>query len=277
VQAHDIIAADALFLPAPFRSLAVSSDEARHAGQARAPWGQVHRVRTTFLGAATQAALAAQGLRQAPACGFSDVNYAATTWAELAVAAPEVPDLAARIAAALQATGVLGSTPGRYRRGVEATRIDYLTACGAGFHNDVARHWPRCLFWLLALAVEDVEFVMPHAGLRLPLAPGDLLCFDQTIAHGLCRPADGGLAVAASFETAASAPQVFLTGELRLSDAQWAALGSPWLPVAEHARRGALDLRLAQFDERTGSIQQLGSLRDGLASLGQGAAVVRAR
>ncbi|MEY3253566.1 MAG: hypothetical protein RL227_2539, partial [Pseudomonadota bacterium] len=149
-------------------------------------------------------------------------------------------------------------------------------ACGAGFHNDVARHWPRCLFWLLALAVEDVEFVMPHAGLRLPLAPGDLLCFDQTLAHGLCRPADGGRAVACSFESAPSAPQVFLTGELRLSDAQWAALGSPWLPREEHARRGALDLRLAQFDERTGTIQQLGSLRGGMDSLATGTAGVRA-
>jgi hypothetical protein len=277
VQAHVLIAADALRVPAPFRSFAVSSDEARHAGRARAPCGYVHRVRTTFLSAATKAALAAQGLAQAPVRCFSDVNYAATTWADLAFAAPEVPDLADRISAALHPTGVLGGTPGRYRRSVVATRIDYLTACGAGFHNDVARHWPRCLFWLLALAVDDVEFVMPHAGLRLPLAPGDLLCFDQTIAHGLCRPADGGIAVASSFESGPLAPQVFLTGELRLSDAQWAALGSPWLPVAEHAQRCALDLRLAQFDERTGTIQQLGSLRGGMASIATGAAVRRAR
>ena len=277
MQANELIAADAFRLPPPFRGFAVSSDEARHAGQARAPWGQVHRARTRFLNAATKATLAAQGLTQAPVRGFYDVNYAATSWVDLALAAPEVPDLAEHIAAALHPMGVLGGTPGRYRRSVGASRIDYLTACGAGFHNDVARHWPRCLFWLLALAVDDVEFVMPHAGLRLPLAPGDLLCFDQTIAHGLCRPADGGLAVASSFETAASAPQVFLTGELRLSDAQWATLGSPWLPVAEHARRGALDLRLAQFDERTGTIQQLGSLRDGMACIGTGAAGSRAR
>lgn len=277
MQAHELIAADTFRVPVPFRSFAVSSDEARHAGQARAPWGQVHRARTRFLNAATQATLAAQGLTQAPVRGFSDVNYAATSWADLALAAPEVPNLADRIAAALHPMGVLGGTPGRYRRSVVASRIDYLTACGAGFHNDVARHWPRCLFWLLALAVDDVEFVMPHAGLRLPLAPGDLLCFDQTIAHGLCRPADGGLALASSFETAASAPQVFLTGELRLSDAQWATLGSPWLPLAEHARRGALDLRLTQFDERTGTIQQLGSLRDGMACIGTGAAGSRAR
>ena len=277
MQAHELIAADTFRVPAPFRSFAVSSDEARHAGQARAPWGQVHRARTRFLNAATQATLAAQGLTQAPVRGFSDVNYAATSWVDLALAAPEMPDLAEHIAAALRPMGVLGGTPGRYRRSVVASRIDYLTACGAGFHNDVARHWPRCLFWLLALAVDDVEFVMPHTGLRLPLEPGDLLCFDQTIAHGLCRPADGGLALASSFETAASAPQVFLTGELRLSDAQWATLGSPWLPLAEHSVRGALDLRLAQFDERTGTIQQLGSLRGGMALTATGATRAQAR
>ena len=260
VQAHQVFAADGHRVPPPFRAFAVRSDETRHAGLARAPWGQVHRVQTTFLDTASRAALAAQGRSAAPVHGFSDVNYAATTWAALAAAAPAVHDLPGHIAAALQPTGVLGATPGRYRRSVLG-RIDYLTACGAGFHNDVARHWPRCLFWLLALAVEDVAFVMPHAGLRLALQPGDLLVFDQTMAHGLCRPADGGQAVAASFDADEPQAQVFLTGELRLSDAQWAALGSPWLPVAEHQRRGALDLRLALFDERTGAIQRLGALQ----------------
>ena len=260
MKAHQVFAADVHQVPPPFRAYAVRSDEARHAGLARAPWGQVHRVQTTFLDAASRTGLAAQGRAAAPVRGFSDINYARTSWPALAEAAPDVQDLPGHIAGALQRTGVLGPTAGRYRRGV-ATRIDYLTACGAGFHNDVARHWPRCLFWLLALAVDDVEFVMPHAGLRLPLRPGDLLVFDQTMAHGLCRPADGGQAVATSFDADAPQAQVFLTGELRLGDAQWAALGAPWLPLAEQARRGALDLRLAPFDERTGAIQRLGALR----------------
>lgn len=264
MQAHDVIAARVHAVPAPFRAFAVRSDEARHAGKARAPWGEVHRLRTSFLDAVSLAALAAQGRARAPVRGFSDINYAPTTWPALAQAAPAVADLPGLIARALQPTGVLGRPPGRYRRSV-ASRIDYLTACGAGFHNDVARHWPRCLFWLLALDVDDVEFVMPHAGVRLPLAPGDLLCFDPTLAHGLCRPADGGLALPTSFETTASSPQVFLTGELRLSDAQWAALGAPWLPLQAHARHDALDLRVALFDERTGTIQQLGALRGGMA------------
>jgi hypothetical protein len=38
-----------------------------------------------------------------------------------------------------------------------------------------------------------------------------------------------------------------------LTDAQRAATGAPWRPVEEHARRGALDLTVAQFDESTGA------------------------
>jgi hypothetical protein len=143
--------------------------------------------------------------------------------------------------------------------------VDYLATCGAGFHNDVNRHGCRCLFWLLTLQAQDVEFVMPHAGVRLQLAPGDLIVFDPAMAHGLCRPADGGHAVSASFEGGAHRPQMFLTGELVLDDAQWAVLGAPWLPVEVHAGRAALDLMVAEFDDRSGAIKRLSSLRDGMA------------
>jgi hypothetical protein len=160
---------------------------------------------------------------------------------------------------------VLGDDPAAYRRSV-ATRIDYLSCVGAGFHNDVSRHWSRCLFWVLALAAADVEFVMPHAGVRLPLAPGDLVVFDQTMAHGLCRPADGGQAVAASFASGAHRHQLFLTGELPLSDERWAALGAPWLPVQHHERLGALDLMVAEFDDRSGAIQRPRTLLGGLST-----------
>jgi hypothetical protein len=144
----------------------------------------------------------------------------------LAAAVPHVSDLAGHIAGALQLTGVLGSDLADYLCSV-ATRIDYLTARGAGFHNDVGRHRSRCLFWLLVLDLAEVDFVMPHASVCLALAPGDLLVFDPTMAHGLCRPGDAGQAVAASFATGAPGRQVFLTGELLLSDAQWAGLGAP--------------------------------------------------
>ena len=260
---HRIIAADQHRVPKPFQAFAVRSDEPVHATDARSPYGRVHRVATAFLDADALARLAAEGLARMNVEAFSDIDYATTTLAELAAAAPRVADLVGGIAAALQLTGVLGDDPAAYRNSV-ASRIDYLGACGAGFHNDVAGHWSRCLFWVLALAVDEVEFVMPHAGVRLGLAPADLVVFDQTMAHGLCRPADGGQAVAASFEAGGACRQIFLTGELLLTDLQWAALGAPWQPVELHQQRGALDLMVAEFDERSGAIKRPHALRDGM-------------
>ncbi len=257
---HRRVQAGAHAAPKPFQRFAVRSDEGPHAFAARSPYGCVHVVQADFLDATALSGLAAAGYARVPLSGFSDITYATTTPADLAAAAPGVADLLGHLAAALQCTGVLGDALSAYRASV-ATRIDYLASCGAGFHNDVARHWSRCLFWVLALDVGDVEFVIPHAGVRLALRPGDLLVFDQTMAHGLCRPKDDGQAVAASFEQGSHCRQLFLTGELLLTDGQWAALGSPWLPVDVHARQGALDLMVAEFDERSGAIKRLRSLQ----------------
>ena len=82
------------------------------------------------------------------------------------------------------------------------------------------------------------------------------------MAHGLCRPKDQGQALAQSFEAGPDRKQMFLTGELLLSDAQWAALGSPWLPVEQHEALGALDLMVAEFDEQSGAIKRPQALRD---------------
>ena len=260
---HRSVAADLHRVPGPFKAFAVRSDEPGHAMDARAPYGRVQVVRTGFLNADALASLAATGYARVDIDAFSDIDYAATTWDELAAATPSVAGLADQIARALQPTGVLGDDPAAYRRSV-ATRIDYLACCGAGFHNDVGRHWSRCLFWILAIDVVNVEFVMPHADLRLALAPGDLVVFDPAMAHGLCRPGDHGQAVAASFEAGEHRQQLFLTGELLLSDAQWAALGAPWLPVEVYESRAALDLMVAEFDERSGVIKRLRALRDGM-------------
>ena len=260
---HRAVAADVHHVPKPFRAFAVRSDEPQHAFAARAPYGRVHIVHTNFLDAGSLASLSAEGCARVNIEAVTDVDYAATTLEDLAAAAPRVQDLVGDIAAALQLTRVLGDNPACYRRSV-ATRIDYLASRGAGFHNDVSRHWSRCLFWVLALAAGDVEFVLPHAGVRLALVPGALLVFDQTMAHGLCRPGDGGQSVAASFEAGEHRHQIFLTGELLLTDAQWAVLGAPWRPVEEHESRGALDLMVAQFDERSGAFQGLRALRDGM-------------
>jgi hypothetical protein len=258
---HRVIAADVHAVPAPFRAFAVRSDEPQHAGDARAPYGQVHLLRSALLDAASLASLAAAGDERVNIETVSEIDYATTTLSDLAAAAPRVPDLVGSIASALQPTGVLGGDLADYRRSV-AARIDFLAARGAGFHNDVSRHWSRCLFWVLALDLAEVDFVMPHAGVRLALAPGDLLVFDPSMAHGLCRGGDAGQAVASSFGAGRRGRQIFLTGELLLSDAQWAALGAPWLPVEAHEQRAALDLMVAEFDDRTGAIKRLRALRD---------------
>lgn len=260
IATHRSVAAHAHRVPAPFHAFAVRSEEPQHAYDARAPYGRVHMLQMAGLDAGTLAAMAALGRASVPVEGELDIGYAPTTWPQLAATAPRVVDPAGVIASALQLTGVLGDDPACYRSSL-ASRVDHLACNGAGFHNDVGRHWSRCLFWILALDLSDVEFVMPHAGVRLPLAPGDLLVFDQAMAHGLCRPRDQGQALAASFRTGAQGRQVLLTGELLLSDAQWAAIGAPWLPVEEHARRGALDLLVAAFDDRSGAIQRLSALQ----------------
>ena len=255
---HRTISADAHAAPAPFRAFAVRSDEPCHAFDARAPYGRVHVLATDFLDADARARLARAGYAKVDIDEPFAVDYATTRWDELAALAA-LPDLAAGVARALHVTRVLGDDPADYERSV-ATRVDWLASRGAGFHNDVARHWSRSLFWILAIDVGDVEFVMPHAGVRLALRDGDLVVFDQTMAHGLCRPADAGRAVAASFENGDAGRQLFLTGEMLLSDERWAALGAPWSPVEAHEARGALDLAVAGFDDRGGAIQRVRSL-----------------
>ncbi len=262
-MAHRVVEIAALAVPAPFRSFAVRSDEPRHAFDARPPYARVHVVATRFLDAAARARLAGAGRARVDIEEPFTVDYAATTLDELAALAG-VPDLAAAIARALCVTRVMGDDPADYERSV-AERIDWLAARGAGFHNDVAGPWSRSLFWILALEVGEVEFAMPHAGVRLPLAPGDLLVFDPVLAHGLCRPADRGQAVAESFADGDAGCQLLLTGEMRLDDARWAALGAPWSAVEAHAARGALDLMVAEFDDRSGAIKRVRSLAGGMS------------
>ena len=250
---------DAWSVPAPFRSFAVRSEEGRHAHEARPPYDRVHVVRSDFLDAAALARLADHGRARLQLQEFSDIDYVNAAWQELDTVVPLAGGLAVQVAAAVHATDVFGDDLEACLRGV-TTRVDFLGSLGAGFHNDVRDHWTACLFWNLTLAANDIEFVMPHAGLRIALAPGDLLVFDQTTAHGLCRPRDHGRAIADSFAPIDADRQVFLTGELALPDSRWAALGSPWSSVEEHERRGALDLLVAEFDECGGAIRRVRSL-----------------
>ena len=259
---HRIVAADTYTVPKPFRAFAVRSDEPCHASDARAPYDRVHVLATGLLDAASRARLMRAGYAKVDIAEPFAVDYATTTLDDLAAAAG-VNDLVGEIARALCVTRVLGDDVADYERSV-ATRIDWLASRGAGFHNDVARHWSRSLFWILAIDVGDVEFALAHAGVRVALNRGDLVVFDQTLAHGLCRPADRGEAVAASFENGDDGRQLFLTGEMSLSDAQWAALGAPWQPVEVHDALGALDLMVAEFDDRSGAIKRVRSLEHGM-------------
>jgi len=255
---HRMFAADAHVVPPPFRAFAVRSDERGHAFDARAPYGRVHVVETGLLDAAARARLARAGYARVDIDEPFAVDYAPTTWPELATIAA-ASDLADAVARALRVTRVLGDDVADYERHV-ASRIDWLASRGAGFHNDVAGRWSRSLFWILAIDVGEVEFVMPHAGVRIALADGDLVVFDQTMAHGLCRAADAGRAIAPSFTNGDAGRQLFLTGEMLLSDVQWEALGTPWRPVEEAEARGALDLMVAEFDDRSGAIQRVRTL-----------------
>ena len=103
--AHRTIAAGVHQVPLPFRAFAVRSDEAQHASDARAPYGLVHVVQTDFLDAGSLAGLAAEGRSRVQIEAFSDIDYATTTLAALASAAPRVADLVGSIADALQLTG----------------------------------------------------------------------------------------------------------------------------------------------------------------------------
>ena len=256
MSSHRRLAAHPHAVPAPFRAIAVRSDEPRHAFDARPPYGHVHVVGTGFLDGDARARLAQAGYARVDIDEPFSVDYAPTTWPELDGLA-HTTALARAVAGALRVTRALGDDLADYDRSV-ATRVDWLASRGAGFHNDVARHWSRSLFWILALDVDDVEFVMPHAGLRMPLAPGDLVVFDQVMAHGLCRPADQGRAVAESFANGDAGRQLFLTGEMVLDDARWEALGAAWRPVEQFD--GALDLMVAEFDDRSGTVQRVRSL-----------------
>ncbi len=275
---HHILSASTYTVPAPFKTFAVRSEEPHFEHLARAPYRHVHVVKGLGLDELTLQALAQLGQSRMHLAAPGDIDYALVTRAELAAAAADAPDAPALlrcIASALQSTGVLGAMRGSddttgdttddnhgdtYENAV-AARLDFLGAWGAGFHNDVAGHWPRCLFWNLALDLADTEFVMPHAKLRVPLSNGDLIVFDQTMAHGLCRSKDQGHFVEASFTTGAAQRQTFLSGELLLSSAQWALLGAPWSALGHHAERAALDLLAAEFDETSGAIKGLRALR----------------
>lgn len=236
-------------LPCTFDRLMVIPRGESEASPWRLPMRSVHVVDTHFQSASQQAAAATLAYSKTSANSYSDIDVRGVAWDELA-AAGAGHGLRADLEAALLVTGVFGSGRAAYER-VFQRSIDVLTTRGASFHNDTMGHWPGCLFWVLALDARDLELVLPHAGVRVAMVPGRLVVFDPCLVHGLCRPADDGRAVEASFDGEGGCA-AFLAGEIELSGAQWKALGSPWMRRKVPA--GALSLMQLNFDADSGAI-----------------------
>lgn len=234
-------------------SFFVRSEMCDMEGLARRPYPVVHILPTRFLNAADLAAIAHHAYQEAGVSIVGDINTRTARPEDIERLVPGHLDVHERIAACIHSTGVYGNNI-EFSRAAIRERMDYLTSLGAPFHNDVVGHWPSCLFWVLALDVCNVEFVMPALDLRHPLQQGELLVFDPCLAHGLCRPVDAGRAVPFDGD-APGRHQAFLSGELRLEVDQWAALGCPWSAHEESSIKGAVDLMTANIDSETGLAQ----------------------
>lgn len=235
----------------------VLSDLAVYKGLARLPYARVHVAKTTLLDAASALALATEAYNEALVDTVGDINLGHLREGVLARALPGVADVHETIARAIYDTGVCEAVPAGLNRCLAAVQrdMDLLASVGAGFHNDCIGHWTSCLFWVLAVDTINVEFVVPHLGVRLALEVGDLVVFDPSLAHGLCRPADAGCFVPEHFERdCGDEHQAFLSGTLQLDAAGWAALGCGWRPANSPEYNDAVDLADASIEQRTGSV-----------------------
>lgn len=225
----------------------VSSEVERFRGLARRPYRHVH-VHRTDLSDTSLRRLASSAYRVLPARRAGEVASASSATTRLA---HDVPCTIARcLSEALAGTAIADDLPGL----VEDLQVDLLTCRGANYHNDTSWEWSASLFWVVVLDAADVEFASPQAkGFRQALRPNDLIVFDASLPHAVCRPCDLGHMRPSRFgERKVRAKQAFLAGELRLTRAQWAKLGSPWrkLPAA----RNVIDLHAVDFDPGTGAV-----------------------
>lgn len=233
-------------------NLYVTSEDGDFDALARRPWSEVSVIQTDFLSAARIEELSNLARRDASVDEPGDID---TSWVRLESDWDDAHEaLMEGLAKSLAETGVLGAKVGPYRKAVQE-RLDVLGSHGGAFHNDVCYQWSRTLFWILVLDAGDTEMVVPELAFRHPLRTGELIVFDPALPHGVTRPADGGLFEAANFPRSLPGKvhmQTFLSGELRLSKAQWKRLGSPWVAASARQFYDGVDLLLAKIDPRTG-------------------------
>lgn len=241
-------------------SLAIVLDGVEPAG--RRPWGHVCYVDVSMPAAATVASLSHKALERTSCAGPGDIDSRGL-WSNDVDAQSGGPleRLVDGIRTGLAAMPVPGLRGPEVRVSTSEGDMNWLSCQGAAFHNDTFGHWGHCLFWVLALDASDVEFVLPHIGVSLPMPPGRLAVFDPCLPHGLCRPDDARRWRRKRFEDSERSMQTFLGGEITLSEHSWRELGSPLCRGASDALRGFLDLASADIDEESGGVTNADACR----------------
>jgi hypothetical protein len=230
--AHRIVAADAYRVPPPFRPSRFAATNLVTPSTRARPTAGCTSYAARFLDAGSLESLAPARLCAGQHRGFPTSTMRPRRWRSWPRPRRASPTWLGSIAGALQRRASWATTSRLPEQRRHAHRLSRLAR--RGFPQRRAGHWSRCLFWILALDVTDVEFVMPHAGLQLPWRPATWWSSTRPWRTGCAVRATRQQVLESSFRHGDAARQIFLTGEIPLTDAQWAALGVPWLPVEEH-------------------------------------------
>lgn len=218
--------------------------------EARNPWREVKWGHVTDLSADDFEALASMALEEAGADEPGDIQTGRPIWC----AGSELDERLAKAVEAVRCEvaemGVGGHVGNLVKESMRTAR--FMCSAGAGFHNDTVGDWKQCIFWVLVLKANDVDFVMPEMALRKRISMGDLFLFDPSLAHGVCRSSAGGRFNPSDFEKMGREDfQTYLSGEVNLDDEAWAALGCEW---SEELAIGGTDLAKSDIDPWSGSV-----------------------
>lgn len=133
-----------------------------------------------------------------------------------------------------------------------------LMCAGAGFHQDVLC-WDNSVFFNWYLGGEPMDFVMPHAGIRQTLRPGDIVAFDPSQVHALVRPGEA-VSDASSWPTDALVQektfQFFLSLDFKMTPSSDAWFGIERGSEEELHHKGytTMDVDRIKVDNRSGAI-----------------------